>query len=303
MSVSKKVTARVTDEGGLCHRVFQRRVLGDDGGLKAAEFRAGVDAELIGQQCPRPLIGAQGLTLSAGAVEGEHQLAPSPLAQRCVGDRSLEFPDDFRGPSGGEEGVGAVFDQRGLPLDPACLLGDSPAGIGQFGRSAPQSQRLVEADDRLRGVAGGRGVTAQLGGQLVTRGIDLGRAENPAGAFGQHEAVAQRPTQCGDVGLQGLGGGARWLVAPEEIDQCLGRHDSTAVQPEHAEDRTRLGARYCDRGAVPPGLERSQNPQLHGLNGSHVSHRRRGDSTPGQDPVKARPAVVRHDAIGKIRHL
>jgi hypothetical protein len=72
------------------------------------------------------------------------------------------------------------------------------------------------------------------------------------------------------MGLEGLGGGARGIIAPQELEQRVGRHDRTTVQPEHREDRARFGARDCYRGAVPPDLERSQNPQFHRMKRTHV---------------------------------
>src|ERR1700730_13609251 len=106
-----------------------------------------------------------------------------------------------------------------MALDPACLFGCTPLTVGQFGRSAPKSQRLVEAGRRLADVSSGDRVATPLGDRLVMRGIDLGRAQGPAGAHRQHEAVSQGATQSGDVGLKGLRGGARGVLAPEQVYQ------------------------------------------------------------------------------------
>ena len=144
----------------LCHRDFQRRVLCDDRGLEPAQVRSGIDPQFVGEQRPRPLIGAKGFTLPARAVEGEHQLAPSPFAQRRIGDRGLELADDLRGAAGREQRVGPVLHQRGMALDPPRLLGCSASAIGQFGDSAPEGKRFLEAGHRLAGVARGSGVAA-----------------------------------------------------------------------------------------------------------------------------------------------
>ena len=263
MSVSRKVTARVTDESCCDTGISSAVVLRDDRGLEPAKVRSRVDAQLVGEQRPRTLIRAEGLTLPACAVEREHQLAPTPLAQRRVGDRGLQFADDLRGATRREQRIGPVFDQGGVALDPARLLGLPARAIGQFGGATPESQRLVEAGHRLAGVPGGDGVAAHLGGRLVAGGIDLGGAQGPAGSLRQHEAVAKGATQRGDVGLQSLGRGARRIIAPEELHERVGRHDRAAVQPEHREDGARFGARDGDRQAILPDLQRSQNPQLH----------------------------------------
>src|SRR6185295_13722475 len=66
------------------------------------------------------------------------------------------------------------------------------------------------------------------------------------------------------------------------------RHYRTTPKAEHRKDGPRFGARDRDGRAALPNLERSQYPQLHRLKRSHVSHRRWGDSTLGQDRVKTR---------------
>ena len=185
----------------LYRRGFQRRVLRDDRGLEPAKVRAGIDPQFLGEQRPRPLISAKGLTLPAGAVEGEHQLAPSPLAQRGIGHRALEFADELRGAAGREQRVGPILHQRGIALDPPRLFGCSAPALGQFGDSAPQGKRLLEAGHRLAGVAGGSGVTARLGRQFVARRIYLWPLQGPARSLGHHDAVAEGAAQRGDVGL------------------------------------------------------------------------------------------------------
>jgi hypothetical protein len=93
----------------LRRRDFQREVLRDDRCLQPAKFRSGIHPQLIGEQRPRPLIGAEGFTLPAGAVKRQHQLAPSPLAQWCIGHRGLELADDLRGAAGGQQRIGPIF--------------------------------------------------------------------------------------------------------------------------------------------------------------------------------------------------
>ena len=160
MSVSRKVTARVTDESCCDTGISSAVVLRDDGGLEPAKVRSRVDAQLVGEQRPRTLISAKGFTLPACAVQREHQLAPTPLAQRRVGDRGLELADDLGGATRREQRIGPILDERGMALDPARLLGCAARAIGQFGGAAPEGQRLVEAGHRLAGVPCGDGVAA-----------------------------------------------------------------------------------------------------------------------------------------------
>ncbi len=254
--MSRNVTARGHHRKLLRHSDFQCSILGDDRGLEPAKVRSRVDAQLVGEQRPRALIRAEGFTLPARAVKGEHQLAPTPLAQRRIGDRGLQLADDLGSAARRKQRVGPVLDQSGMTLDPARFLRSAARAIGQFGDAAPQRQRLVEAGHRLAGVSGGDGVAAQPGGQLVAGGIDLARVQGPAGPLRQHEAVTQGATQRGDVGLQRLGGGARWTSAPKELCEGVGRDDRTAVQPEHGEDGAGFGAGDSDRQTILPDLQR-----------------------------------------------
>src|SRR5262245_23109862 len=104
-----------------------------------------------------------------------------------------------------------------MAFDPTRLLGDSTLGIWQFGDSAPEGQRLLEARRRLAGVARGRSITSHFGSQLVPSGINLGPGKGPPRALGHYDAVAEGAAQRGDVGLQGLGGGARRIIAPQQL--------------------------------------------------------------------------------------
>ena len=173
-----------------------------------------------------------------------------------------------------------------MALDPPCLFGCSPPTIGQFGDTSPEGKRLLEVGHRLADVAGGGGITSQSGGRFVARGVNVALGEGPTRSRRQDKAVTQGATQRGDVGLQGFGGGARRILAPEQFDERVGRHNRAAVQPEHRENGAWFGARDSDGRPALSDLKRSQNPQLHGLKRSHVPDRACGDSTRGQDRVK-----------------
>ena len=147
----------------LCYNNIERSILCDDGGLKSSKLRPGIDSQLVGQHCPCPLIRAKGVTLPAGAVEGEHELAPSPFAQRRLGHRRLELADDLRGAGRREQCVGSILHEGGVALDPSGLFGCSPPTVGQFGDTAPEGQRFLEASHRLAGVAGRCGVASESG--------------------------------------------------------------------------------------------------------------------------------------------
>jgi hypothetical protein len=55
--------------------------------LQKSQFRRGLDTELVAKEQPESLIGVQRVRLAAGAVEGDHQLPPTALAQRILSHR------------------------------------------------------------------------------------------------------------------------------------------------------------------------------------------------------------------------
>src|SRR6202035_5500356 len=121
----------------------------------------------------------------------------------------LELADDLRGPARHEQRVGPILRERGMTLDPSSLFGRSSPTVGQFGNSAPEGERLLEAGHRLASVASGSGIASEPSGRLITRGIDPTLGESPTRPLRQNKAVAQGAPQGGDVGLQGLRGGTR----------------------------------------------------------------------------------------------
>jgi hypothetical protein len=67
------------------------RVLGQDGRLQPAQLRPRVDAQLLDQDRPGPLVGQQGIGLPTGPVQGQHELGPQPLPQRLLADQPFEL--------------------------------------------------------------------------------------------------------------------------------------------------------------------------------------------------------------------
>ena len=125
--------------------------------------------------------------------------------------------------------------------------------------------------DGLADVADREGVPTLASGRHVAGGVDLGGAQRPAGALGDHAAVAKGATQGGDVGLKRLGRGARRFVAPHQLDERVGGHHRPAVQPQHGEDGTGFGTGDRDRQSVLPDAQRPKNPQLHLLKRNHMA--------------------------------
>ena len=61
------------------------------------QLLARLEAKLIGEQRARALVGREGIRLTLGAVQRQHQLSPEPLAIRVDGDEGFELVDELRG--------------------------------------------------------------------------------------------------------------------------------------------------------------------------------------------------------------
>ena len=104
-----------------------------------------VDAELLGQDRPRPLVRAQRVGLTARSVQRGHELRPEALAQRMLLHQRFELTDQLRVPAEQQVGVDAVFDRR----EPRLLeSGDhrsreSVVREVDEGGAAPQGERVA----------------------------------------------------------------------------------------------------------------------------------------------------------------
>ena len=101
-----------------------------------------------------------------------------------------------------------------------------------------------------------------LGVNRFGRGVEL-----VAGWPGQDQAIAgdrlQRLAQVRDVDLDGVGRGARWLLAPQEVDQAIGGDDLPDVQQEDRQHSALLGRTEVDDRPAGPRLERAEESKLH----------------------------------------
>jgi hypothetical protein len=104
---------------------LERGVLPKDPLVQLLERAGGVDAELVGEQLPRPLERPKRVGLAVQAVEREHELAPQPLAKRVGTGEGLELGHRLRVPTELELGRDLLLD--GLEpelLEPRDLSGE-----------------------------------------------------------------------------------------------------------------------------------------------------------------------------------
>src|SRR5690606_28849496 len=69
----------------------ERRVVVEDPLFELDELRAGLDAQLVHELAPHLLVGAEGISLTASAVQREHQLCPEPLVEGMGRSRVLQL--------------------------------------------------------------------------------------------------------------------------------------------------------------------------------------------------------------------
>ncbi len=65
--------------------------MGEDAVLEFPQCRGRLDPELLAEDAARLLVGPQRLGLAPGSVQGEHELAPEPLAEWMFCNEALEF--------------------------------------------------------------------------------------------------------------------------------------------------------------------------------------------------------------------
>lgn len=182
-------------------------VLGDDGLLQAAQLRAGLEAQLLTEDCSTALVRPQGVGLALAAVQRDHPLSPEPLPQRVLGDQAFELGHGRAVAPLSHPGVDAVL----LRLDPSLQqagdlrLGERLSGdVGQ-GVAPPQGQRLGHRRVGLVGPAVGQELLGVVHQVVEAQGVDL------FGTGSQHVARGLGDQDTGHL----AGATARLEQAPE----------------------------------------------------------------------------------------
>src|SRR5438067_2015940 len=121
------------------------RLRPEDRGMHAAQKRARLEPQLLDEQLASLAVGLERLRLPAGAVEGEHQLGPQPLAQRMGADEPLELGDELRVRADRELRLRPLLDQREMELlEPRDLLpGERLVPELLQWLASPQRERVV----------------------------------------------------------------------------------------------------------------------------------------------------------------
>ena len=109
-----------------------------------------IEAELVGEHGARARVHAQRVGLAAAAVQGDHQAAGEPLAQRVLVGRALQLADRLAVAAEGEQGVEAGLQRLQPQLVPAHGGRPGPLLVGDVGedRTVPLGQARLEVDER-----------------------------------------------------------------------------------------------------------------------------------------------------------
>ena len=186
-----------------------------DGRFHAAQARPRHQAQLLGQHPVSVLVGGQGLGLSAGPVQGEHELFPEPLMQRVSSDQTLDLTDKRGVAAQGEVGIDPPFHGSHLHgLKPSHLgLGEGIiVALAQYRATARASARRAES-------------TTLLAKRLSRRAV-VGHRQHPLETIGVHLAVERPQLIAGRLPLDTLA--ARPAGPPRPACCEAGRHRRAA---------------------------------------------------------------------------
>ena len=180
---------------------------------------------------PRALVDLERIGLSAGAVQGDHQLRDELLPKRVLLDELPKLAHELLVAAQRESRLSAPLECAEAELLEALDLGVRPGEERRVDErwASPASERLVGELGCAHGVA--------LLGRAVCVGEQrLEPADVQVGVY-EVEAVAraaakepgsvwfeERP-EPGHVRFQGVGGGGRRVLAPDFVDQAFDRHD------------------------------------------------------------------------------
>lgn len=176
-------------------------------------------------------------------------------------------------PAEGKPDVVRLFHQRHPEfLQPRCLGSEDvwKRQALQDSAHSPQPKCAGEAVGR-RSVPFLLHVLAALPRQLIEGGrIELARFDPqrvPAGCrleSGSAYISAQTPPQVGDVAVEILHPGIRWVPVPQPVDQLLGSYGLIGVQQQRSQQQALLPASELARTpAVSVHLQRTKDSELH----------------------------------------
>ena len=255
-----------------------RGVLGQQFGVKLAQFGAGVDAQLLGDGVSCLSVDLERLGVPPGAVQGAHQQQPQALPQRMVHQQPAQLRDGLVVAAEGEFGRDAQFGGTEAEFrEPFGLR------LGQRGRrdvgqrtAVPQGEGLGQPAGRPRRVPGGERPPAVPHHRLEQQrvGVVRGHPELVAGGAGDQQlpvGVVHQAAQPQHVDADQVGRPGRRVVPPYLADQRVGRDDLPGVDQQRRQHGTPLGRPDPPPVFPGPDLNRSEQTEPHHYPGSLAS--------------------------------
>ena len=255
--------------------------------MRRAQLGAGLEPDLV-EQDPPGVAGTPRAPPPAGR-SGTARASAAPCSRSrsgCARTRSSSSPSTAAWRPVGQRAV-----DRGLArlqpevLEPPDLRrGERLVGEVVERRAAPQRERLAQRAAVLADVS--EALEAQ---RVDGVGVDAQLVAAPARddlRVGARELLAQ----LGDEHLHELRRRGRRPVAPQPLDQPVGRDRGVGVQREDREQRARLRAAQRQGATIVGGLDQTQKTDLHGA----VARREpnRGSGARSQKTVDAPKAVA-----------
>ena len=107
---------------------------------------ARVDAQLLSQELPGPLVGLQRLGLAPRAIQTQQQLPVQPLLQRVLSDQRLQLGDQLGVAAEGQVGLDPDLQDGQVPLGEPGALGLGERLVGELRQrpATPQPERLAQ---------------------------------------------------------------------------------------------------------------------------------------------------------------
>ena len=139
-------------------RRIELGVLLEDRPLQPLQLRSRLEPQVVREPAPSVAVDLERLGLAPTAVEGKHQLAAEPLAERVLVHAGLELGHDRAVPAEPQQPLDAPLDRLEAKLVEAMDLALREVGERELAerRAAPEGERLLE------GRHGGIRVVVQL---------------------------------------------------------------------------------------------------------------------------------------------
>ena len=233
-------------------------LLAENGALERPQLLARVETEALREERACAAVRRHRLGLALGVVEREHELAPQALAERLLGDQTLQLGDERSVTAERQVRIDSLLEGDEPKLvQPPSLVGDhaTVANVRER-RALPECERGSQAIRREPGRAP-RACVAPFAVEpfepprVDLLGLDV---EHVARRPCEHRVLTERRAQPRNVDPEGAFRAARGLALPELVDQPVARDRPPWLDEEQGEEPS-----------LPPATERDRLPGAHGF--------------------------------------